>query len=98
MTKTKHVHKYGLFKMGLKRQYEVMRCNTPLCDHYVQARVAVGKMSICWRCGEQFVLGPEDLKFKPACYDCIQSAKPGGGYKDAIDSVIDSLDPSDVED
>lgn len=99
MTKTIHVHKYGLFKIGLKRQYEVMKCNLPLCTHYLEARLAIGKMSICWRCGEDFVLGIDDLKLKPACYDCLQANKPNGGpgSKDAIDTIMDSLDLDSVE-
>lgn len=93
-----HVHKYGLKKLGKKKQYEVMACQLPLCPHYVVPTLAIGKMSICFRCDEQFVLTPNDIKFKPACYDCIQSAKPNGGYKDSIDTIKDALDLEDVED
>jgi len=31
-----------------------------------------GKFSLCWKCGEEFVLDPALMKNpKPVCYDCI---------------------------
>lgn len=36
-----------------------------------------GKASICWECGEQFILDPRNMKLdKPLCNDCMPNIIP----------------------
>ncbi len=67
-----HVHKYKRDVLG--KDYEIYRCVLPGCTHYIPASMIKGKFSICWRCGEPFVI---KLKHsKPHCDDCIEKKKP----------------------
>src|SRR5687767_1573896 len=69
----RHAHKYyyGL-KIGGS---SVWACAFPFCNHYMpkhqEGRVE-NKLSICWQCGEEFVLETQLMnRPKPICIDCL---------------------------
>ena len=70
-TSKRHPHKYHKIQLSFGK---VWACALPECSHYMplhMTELVVGKFSICWKCGEQFVLEPHHLKLdKPICNDC----------------------------
>jgi hypothetical protein len=77
MTKYTHVHRYEKAVLGKKRDYIVYRCNLPGCMHYLPKKLAKGKLSVCNRCENKFVLTPAALELqKPHCLDCTNRRNP----------------------
>jgi len=70
--KEEHIHKYRKDVLG--KDYEIYRCVLPGCNHYISSQLIRGKFSICWRCGEPFVIKIKHAK--PHCDDCVAKKKP----------------------
>lgn len=73
-------HKYQRVTLGQKGTYEVYKCMLPDCAHYVQAQLAVGRLSLCWGgCGNNVLLDQDavgDRKvWRPMCDDCREERK-----------------------
>lgn len=67
----KHTHKYGQVKLG-SNGYTVYKCFLPNCPHYVRKELALGRFSICWKCGGTFIMTATSIeRLKPKCLDCI---------------------------
>lgn len=71
-TKAKrHVHKYHKVDMGFS---SVWACALPDCSHYMPKHMEntiEGKFSLCWGCGEKFILDVDAMKLtKPMCFNC----------------------------
>lgn len=68
----RHVHKYH--KVMVANQY-VWACALPDCTHYMpkhMENMIPGKYSICWNCGETFLLDTVNMRTdKPYCPDCM---------------------------
>ena len=76
MPKRNHVHKLKLhtFKNGTKAFFCVDDC-----DYRIDRELALGKMTICFRCGQPFQLNQYSLGLvKPHCEAChvSKSSKP----------------------
>ena len=75
----KHVHRYIRRDISQtpKKKYIVLACSLPHRNHYINPKLAVGKLSICWRCGEEFIITPDLLRLaKPHCKDCTKTKGP----------------------
>lgn len=79
---SQHVHKYRRVNIGREKEYFVMQCQLPSCPHYTPMKTKlscpplVGKISICNRCGDRFVLDRRSLRqAKPICASCVTSPK-----------------------
>lgn len=70
MAGQKHLHKYSRKKIGKDGHYVIMACVLPDCTHYLPIKLAAGKNTECFGCGEGFVMTINDLKLKPACENC----------------------------
>jgi protein-arginine kinase activator protein McsA len=67
-----HIHKYQKVKWG-KKETEIFRCMLPDCSHYLHLEMALGKKSICHKCGRTFTLGKGDIiKVRPKCDNCVR--------------------------
>lgn len=78
MKKNTHVHKYRRVLLGGTkvvrrdgRRYlekcpgtEVFKCMIPGCPHYLSRELAVGRDSVCWKCGETLTLNMENTTLK----------------------------------
>jgi hypothetical protein len=74
MTKEKHVHKFKrlIYKSGNVTFF----CTLPDCSHKINPALALGKRSLCWRCGEEFILDEYALRLaKPHCSACHKPKK-----------------------
>lgn len=76
MAAKKHIHKYHKITLGYGR---VWSCAIPECSHFMprnmEARV-IGKASLCWSCGNQFVLDENNMKQdRPVCVNCDKSVE-----------------------
>jgi hypothetical protein len=71
----KHVHKYKRMKVGKNKSYEIFRCFQPGCTHYIGADHIINRQSICWQCGDPFIITYKLIKVKPTCQDCKDNKK-----------------------
>jgi hypothetical protein len=85
--KEKHIHKYRRIKIGKNKDYVVYKCFLD-CPHYITPELVIGRMSICWYCGNEFEMTKASLKLKPTC----------GCYKQGTPRIeeIDEEDESDL--
>ena len=76
MAKKIHVHKYYRTTLtpergrhGKIKGKKIWRCGVPSCTHYVfDKHLVVGRQSVCWACGEVFILtNPALRRAKPTC-------------------------------
>jgi len=69
-----HVHKY-ILKVMQPSGYKVYMCALEDCSHYIEAMLAQGKQSICWRCGEVCYVAltrtGREIK-RPHCLTCVK--------------------------
>jgi hypothetical protein len=61
-----HIHKYMRFKFPKGRT--AFKCAS--CPHYVFPNMIVGRSSICWRCGMEFIMDERASKLKKPHCDC----------------------------
>ena len=74
----KHIHKYILRNDGRKADYWVYSCGYGNCTHYLPAAKAVGRDTVCWRCGEICQvprMRAERYMKRPHCLDCVKVYK-----------------------
>lgn len=64
--KPQHIHKYTRVKT---EKSTLMKCAIPGCKHFLARLLAVGRESLCWRCGEAFFLTMENTTLKKPCCD-----------------------------
>lgn len=68
----KHTHKLRRHKF--KTGNTVYFCMLPDCNFKIAQPFALGKRSICHRCGEPFVMNEYSVRLaKPHCEDCHQT-------------------------
>lgn len=73
-TVSKHVHK--LRRHVHKSGNAVLFCALPDCSFKINPALALGKRSICWRCGEEFIMNEYSLRLtKPHCEKCHKPKK-----------------------
>lgn len=69
MAKTSHVHKFK--RHTYKTGNVIFFCTLPDCSVKVAPALALGKRSICWRCGNPFEMNDYSVRLaKPHCSDC----------------------------
>lgn len=83
----KHIHKYIRTDIGEKKPYVVYKCALPECTHYLAEKLALGKLSICWRCGNTFQLVKRLMLKKPHCDACTKRQKEAEGLDDFLDVI-----------
>lgn len=75
--KCKH-HKYQ--KKILGKDYLVYKCVNPGCSHYISSELVVGKIAVCFRCDNKFVVTQDQVRkgkemLKLHCKPCTKSKK-----------------------
>lgn len=74
----KHIHKYVQVNIQ-KGDYRLWRCALPGCNWFVhqgQELIIIGRLSICWRCEEDFEMTRELMIINnPVCEDCMAILK-----------------------
>jgi hypothetical protein len=72
--KQKHVHKFK--RLRYKSGNEVFFCTLPDCSAKLNPALALGKKSLCWRCGNEFIMNEYALRLsKPHCEACHKNKK-----------------------
>src|SRR6266849_9861751 len=67
--KEKHIHK--LKRLKYKSGNVIFFCSLPDCSFKTNISLALGKRSICWRCGNSFIISEYSLRLaKPHCDAC----------------------------
>ena len=70
MRKADHVHKLRRHKYH-SSDLKVYFCTLPDCTFKVEVALALGKRSICNRCGDEFIMDELSLRLaKPHCKKC----------------------------
>lgn len=84
-----HIHRYRRVNIGKEKDYWVMQCSLPHCNHYVpmtaknKVPYLIGKIAICNKCNDPFELDRNALtKEKPVCNLCI-----GGSKQEKLDKA-----------
>lgn len=86
--KPKHIHKFK--RLRYKSGNEVFFCALPDCNCKMNPALLFGKRSICWRCGNEFIMNEYALRLaKPHCEACHRSKNVDSPLNDGID--IDPL-------
>lgn len=76
MAKSTHVHKLKRHKF--KTGNAVYFCALPDCRFKTATGLALGKRSICWRCGKDFIMNEYSIRLaKPHCDECHKSKDAG---------------------
>ena len=95
----RHTHKYELILLGQKGDYPVYRCALPDCTHYLRKVLGLGKSSLCWKCGETFVLTSKLRETKrPKCEPCRSGVKKTEVVMRKIEEKKPSLDVKAADD
>ena len=78
MSIKKHVHK--LKRLTYSNDESIYFCVLD-CDYKIKVPLALGKSTICWRCGKEFTINEYALRLvKPICPSCKQTkGKPNEG-------------------
>lgn len=67
----------------------VFFCALPDCSYKTNTSLALGKRSICWRCGNDFIMDEYSLRLaKPHCSNCH---KPRGMINDGKEDIIETM-------
>lgn len=80
LTKTNHIHKYKKIKQypGTHNHTYVFACQLPDCRHIMPLTQIANKASICWDCGEPFIItGKSVYATRPKCKKCIEHSRFG---------------------
>lgn len=93
----KHVHKLRrhVFKSGNK----IFFCTLPDCNYKIAISLALGKRTLCNRCGEPFILNDYSIRLaKPHCDNChkpketkIKSVPPVSLQENRIETLAERL-------
>ena len=84
-----HIHK--LYKQKTSTGKNIYRCGFSGCPSFYYEAIVVGQASICWRCGDKFVISRGDLRIKYFhCQDCTKT-KVKSDNLDAADKLIDEM-------
>jgi len=68
-TQERHIHKFKRLKY--KTGNVTFFCALPDCNVKINPALALGKRSLCWRCGESFLMTEYSLRLaKPHCENC----------------------------
>ncbi len=77
----KHVHR--LRRLKYKTGNAIFFCTLPDCSYKINTNLALGKRSICNRCGQEFLMDEYNLRLaKPHCLACHVSKDGNQGRFD----------------
>ena len=85
-----HTHKYKKVNIATKKMYYVWACQLPNCTHYLTKTQVIGKLCICWVCGEVCIVQKENdgqVRTKPHCPKCTKRVKPEKITDDMIERL-----------
>lgn len=90
--KEQHIHKLKLHRH--KSGNAIFFCALPDCTFKTNIALALGKRSLCWRCGETFVMTEYSLRLiKPHCDACHKSKSVSA----KLDDILNLTERSEVE-
>lgn len=80
---SKHIHKFKRLKY--KSGNQIFFCALPDCSQKINTALALGKRSLCWRCGEPFIMTEYSLRLaKPHCEACHKPKNNGDSDSEPI--------------
>jgi len=84
-----HKYKQAVFKSGTI----IYRCGLTNCPHFTYEPLMVGKLSICWRCSNIFIITKRSLRSKKLhCEACTRGKynKPRESQQEIISQALES--------
>lgn len=94
MAKSNHpgAHKYMRVKLGKK---EALKCQIPGCPHFItHPELALGRESLCWRCGNVFIIIRTEASFyakKLKCGECKPINLTAKFEERPVDEILEEL-------
>ena len=71
LTEKKNKHTHQLKRLKYKSGSVIFFCALPDCTFKINISLALGKRTICWRCGDTFIMTEYALRLaKPHCVKC----------------------------
>ena len=96
--KSVHIHKYHKEFLG-KKKTVIWKCAFPDCTHFVYTGLVLGKQSVCWNCGDIFILPKIESKLisEPWCEECSVERKKApedlSDLEQLLRSAVDEKEP-----
>ncbi len=91
---TKHIHKFRRHKY--KSGNITLFCALPDCSIKLNPALALGKRSLCWRCGEDFILTEYSIRLaKPHCEKCHKPKHTSTEVAENI-AVLEMIKPASL--
>ena len=85
--KSNHIHRYHRRKQG-NRGHQIYKCVVPGCTHYIDTKMADGRICECNRCGKPFVLDKRACKLaKPHCLECVRTNEAAKKIEDRLKAL-----------
>src|SRR6185295_923 len=87
----KHTHRYMKLFQTTKRADPTWKCSIPGCTHFLPyGHPVIGRKSICYNCGEEFIIESQHMKFDmPECDNCY--AKKHG--LPTAEEILNAVEP-----
>ena len=93
----KHTHK--LKRLKYKSGNTIFFCALPDCLFKTNIALALGKKSICWRCGNEFIMSEYDLRLaKPHCPACHKGKNIKGVVFQEVREAAENISPLSLSD
>lgn len=88
-----HIHK--LKRHRFKTGSSILYCTGANCSYKVAPQLALGKLTLCWRCDKPFTLDDYTMRLaKPHCRNCQK--KKSGGLIEKIEPEMASATVNDL--
>lgn len=93
MKSNHNTHKYRRVE-NKKTGTIIYRCDLINCTHYVTENLVWNRLSICWKCGEDFVFtkqlkySKKNVQKKPKCLNCLNPKKTDQEFEKLLGSVL----------
>lgn len=66
------VHKYYRTEFS-NSGTTIYRCGLPGCPHFVYEPLVIGRFSVCWRCGNDFIINKKTIRNRKLhCEECTK--------------------------
>ena len=74
MSKPTHEGPHKYFQTVFKQSGTlIFRCGLPNCPHFLYEPMIIARVSICWRCGNRFIITSKSVRAKKMhCEECTR--------------------------
>lgn len=68
MPSINHIHKYERGFLDKEKKEKIFQCRLENCSHWLRSMFILNKKSICWKCGNEFLIDKYSSQMRrPKC-------------------------------